>query len=338
MLRPRLRATALLFTATLCFGDTLSDGHAFAQDSRSAFAQQDARSRMRPIGSPSAVDRYRQASAAQRRAPVARQQTASLQETGFYPRSQVRQVAMMQNEFVAPDLAPGTIPPGTIQPGTIPPGTIPPGTIPPGTIQPGTIQPGTIQPGTIPPGTLPSGDALIPLPGPNTSGVSRPLPRANPVASAPPASNSVPGNFSGGSLNSDLAQVPQPQLQNSGFATVDNCNCVSGPSGYTAACGYGCGSNLGFVAQTGAQVPVAPGFVAPQAQIPNPAAMPTFIQPSIGSRLGLGTGVGTGTAPRALISLGQQLNTVQVGQGLWGQPVAYVPGQSIRNWVRYFFP
>ena len=308
MLRPRLRATALLFTATLCFGDTLSDGHAFAQDSRSAFAQQDARSRMRPIGSPSAVDRYRQASAAQRRAPVARQQTASLQETGFYPRSQVRQVAMMQNEFVAPDLAPGT------------------------------IQPGTIQPGTIPPGTLPSGDALIPLPGPNTSGVSRPLPRANPVASAPPASNSVPGNFSGGSLNSDLAQVPQPQLQNSGFATVDNCNCVSGPSGYTAACGYGCGSNLGFVAQTGAQVPVTPGFVAPQAQIPNPAAMPTFIQPSIGSRLGLGTGVGTGTAPRALISLGQQLNTVQVGQGLWGQPVAYVPGQSIRNWVRYFFP
>ena len=308
MLRPRLRATALLFTATLCFGDTLSDGHAFAQDSRSAFAQQDARSRMRPIGSPSAVDRYRQASAAQRRAPVARQQTASLQETGFYPRSQVRQVAMMQNEFVAPDLAPGTIPPGTIQPGT------------------------------IPPGTLPSGDALIPLPGPNTSGVSRPLPRANPVASAPPASNSVPGNFSGGSLNSDLAQVPQPQLQNSGFATVDNCNCVSGPSGYTAACGYGCGSNLGFVAQTGAQVPVTPGFVAPQAQIPNPAAMPTFIQPSIGSRLGLGTGVGTGTAPRALISLGQQLNTVQVGQGLWGQPVAYVPGQSIRNWVRYFFP
>ena len=313
MLRPRLRATALLFTATLCFGDTLSDGHAFAQDSRSAFAQQDARSRMRPIGSPSAVDRYRQASAAQRRAPVARQQTASLQETGFYPRSQVRQVAMMQNEFVAPDLAPGTI-------------------------QPGTIPPGTIQPGTIPPGTLPSGDALIPLPGPNTSGVSRPLPRANPVASAPPASNSVPGNFSGGSLNSDLAQVPQPQLQNSGFATVDNCNCVSGPSGYTAACGYGCGSNLGFVAQTGAQVPVTPGFVAPQAQIPNPAAMPTFIQPSIGSRLGLGTGVGTGTAPRALISLGQQLNTVQVGQGLWGQPVAYVPGQSIRNWVRYFFP
>ena len=313
MLRPRLRATALLFTATLCFGDTLSDGHAFAQDSRSAFAQQDARSRMRPIGSPSAVDRYRQASAAQRRAPVARQQTASLQETGFYPRSQVRQVAMMQNEFVAPDLAPGTIPPGTIPPGTIPPGT-------------------------IPPGTLPSGDALIPLPGPNTSGVSRPLPRANPVASAPPASNSVPGNFSGGSLNSDLAQVPQPQLQNSGFATVDNCNCVSGPSGYTAACGYGCGSNLGFVAQTGAQVPVTPGFVAPQAQIPNPAAMPTFIQPSIGSRLGLGTGVGTGTAPRALISLGQQLNTVQVGQGLWGQPVAYVPGQSIRNWVRYFFP
>ncbi|TWT83755.1 hypothetical protein CA13_52260 [Planctomycetes bacterium CA13] len=41
---------------------------------------------------------------------------------------------------------------------------------------------------------------------------------------------------------------------------------------------------------------------------------------------------------RSLFTLGQEANPVQVGQGLWGQPVAYVPGQGIRNWVRYFFP
>jgi hypothetical protein len=51
-----------------------------------------------------------------------------------------------------------------------------------------------------------------------------------------------------------------------------------------------------------------------------------------------GNTFGGASVPRALISLGQQNNAVQVGQGLWGQPVAYVPGQSIRNWVRYFFP
>lgn len=39
-----------------------------------------------------------------------------------------------------------------------------------------------------------------------------------------------------------------------------------------------------------------------------------------------------------LISFGQSANPVQVGPGLFGQPKAYVPGQGLRNWLRYFTP
>jgi hypothetical protein len=36
--------------------------------------------------------------------------------------------------------------------------------------------------------------------------------------------------------------------------------------------------------------------------------------------------------------LGQQKNPVQLGRGIIGQPVAYVPGQWFRNWLRYVSP
>ncbi len=46
-----------------------------------------------------------------------------------------------------------------------------------------------------------------------------------------------------------------------------------------------------------------------------------------------------GGAPAgALLSFGQETYPVQIGQGWLGQPVAYVPGQPIRNWIRYIFP
>jgi hypothetical protein len=36
--------------------------------------------------------------------------------------------------------------------------------------------------------------------------------------------------------------------------------------------------------------------------------------------------------------MGQQQHPVQVGQGILGQPKAYVPGQGVRNFIRYLTP
>ena len=149
---------------------------------------------------------------------------------------------------------------------------------------------------------------------------------------------------------SDLVPMNQPQLSNHGFATIDNCNCVSAPIGYSAASGYGCGSPYGYVSQVGCNCNVATpaylqavpqqGYAAqpyspPPVQLPAPAVMPQF-QTNLGGYQG-GFGFPNGL-PRALISLGQNLNAVQVGEGIIGQPVAYVPGQILRNWLRYIFP
>ncbi len=41
---------------------------------------------------------------------------------------------------------------------------------------------------------------------------------------------------------------------------------------------------------------------------------------------------------RPLISLGQENYNVQLGRGLFGQPTVYVPGQYVRNFLRYISP
>lgn len=112
---------------------------------------------------------------------------------------------------------------------------------------------------------------------------------------------------------SDLAPLPQPQLP-SNWATVDNCNLVSGPSGYRAEFGF-C-----------SPAPVVPvGYAAP------PVILPPAVAP----------GAPMAPAPfgcRPLFTLGQENYNVQVGQGIIGQPTAYVPGQNIRNFIRYLSP
>jgi hypothetical protein len=55
------------------------------------------------------------------------------------------------------------------------------------------------------------------------------------------------------------------------------------------------------------------------------------------------TYAGGGYAPdnagfRPLVSLGQQNYPAVLGRGIYGQPTAYVPGQNIRNLLRYMFP
>ena len=238
--------------------------------------------RLRPIGSPSAVDQYRAPSSAPRYRETAYQPGAmqpgnpQRQASGSYD-SGVRQTVLLQ-QFDAPQL-PGAMPvPGNFAP-------------PPVTAAPN------------------------PVPMPSQAAAPRGLP-VIPGNLAP-----VPLDPSSGrsSSNSDYVPLAQPQL-NDGFATIDNCACISGPGNYVSATGWGGCAPVSY------QSPQA--YVAPPTQIAAPSILPNgFTQPQ-----------GAGIPRGALISFGQASNPVQVGQGIIGQPVAYVPGQRLRNWIRYIFP
>ncbi len=148
---------------------------------------------------------------------------------------------------------------------------------------------------------LPPGSAVPPsLGGPNL----QPVPLDNSPLPNPP--------------RADLAPIPQPNLR-SGMATVDNCACVSAPSGYEAGGLYACSPAYAMQTYAAPANYAAPVTYAPQVAPPTLAYAPT-----------------AGCQP--LFTLGQDLSRVQVGQGIIGQPKAYVPGQSVRNFVRYFTP
>lgn len=125
--------------------------------------------------------------------------------------------------------------------------------------------------------------------------------------------------------NADYAPLVQPQLSNQ-FATLDNSCHVSAPSRYTAASASGC-SGPGCAAPVNYQAP--PAYIAPPAVIaPGPVAPSPIFLP-VAPPLTNPTGVP--------VSVTQELNPVQVGPGLFGRPVAYVPGQKFRNYMRYLF-
>lgn len=172
---------------------------------------------------------------------------------------------------------------------------------------------GTSLPPSTPPLRPTQVQSGIGLPSPSSapSGIST-VPRSPQLTTAPIASTL------------DYQPIPQPQLSNT-FATVGNCSCVTPASGYTAA-SVGCGSPTATYAAP-AYAPTT-GYVPPPTEIASPYTVPG--QYSAISR-------SNGPLP-PLFTLGQQYNPVQVGQGIIGQPVAYVPGQSIRNFIRYFFP
>ncbi len=113
-----------------------------------------------------------------------------------------------------------------------------------------------------------------------------------------------------------MTPVPQPQL-GSTWATADNCNLVSPPSGYRAEF-VPCGP-----------APVVPlAYTAPPAVVVPPTVMPGAAPPVLPATAG----------HRPLFTLGQEYYNVQLGQGIIGQPTAYVPGQHIRNFIRYLSP
>ena len=173
-------------------------------------------------------------------------------------------------------------------------------------------------------------------PAPMSNPVNSPVGIAPPTGPPPalpmnlPVSNNLPGaSFpSTQSLpdGADMFPIARPQL-NDGFATVGNSCCVSAPSNYVAAMGLG--SCVGYP-QTASQ-----GYIATGPQMANPpqaaSAVPSGLVPVTRPSA-------RGVPKRPLINLGQDKNAVVVGQGVIGQPVAYVPGQCVRNWIRYIFP
>ena len=65
-----------------------------------------------------------------------------------------------------------------------------------------------------------------------------------------------------------------------------------------------------------------PGTVSPPTYMPNQVPQGLYPQANTGAR--------------PLFGLGQQNYNIQFGRGLFGQPKAYVPGQYVRNFFRYF--
>ncbi len=174
---------------------------------------------------------------------------------------------------------------------------------------------------------LQGGISSPPLPADPAAPITLP---ANP--SAVPVPSGQPGGVSSGAMlpfaapvsSSDVQPMPQPQLGNR-FATIDNCNLIVPASGYSAAFGYGCGNEVApqpYAAPQPSGTPLA--FTTQPAEFAAPVVMPPNAQ--------------LGAPMRSLITFGQERNPVQVGQGIIGQPVAYVPGQPLRNWLRYLFP
>lgn len=122
----------------------------------------------------------------------------------------------------------------------------------------------------------------------------------------------------------DTAPVPVPRLEDQ-MATIDNCNCISAPSTYTAGGSWGCGAETSspvIYSQPGAYVP-PPAMIAPP--VITPAMAPMAYSPS-------------NAGYRPLFTLGQDAYNAQLGRGIIGQPTAYVPGQPMRNFLRYLSP
>ena len=257
--------------------------------------------RLRPIGAPSAVDQYRG----------------------------VRQTAFLQTSD-ASAVPPPSLPSGGF---AMPPATGLPAPLGSATTTGPINLPPTSSSDTIPLqrnngviGNSNSGAPSLPLPQPSTI-----TPR-NPAAVTTPQSG---GSFAPvprtGAIGGDYAPMPQPQLENQ-FATLGNCRNISAPSGYRSDRILTCGQPTSYVAPVGA-TSQPPLYSPPPAQMGPPVILPpTQMTAPIGSTQ---TVIPGPAGYRPLLSFGQERYPVQIGQGIFGQPVAYVPGQSFRNALRY---
>jgi hypothetical protein len=317
-------------------------------------AEGQVQARLRPIGSASAVDAF--AAPRTHETQVSRMQVAgdngpmappSLPPGGFaFPST-----PMPQSPGAMPPSSQGpsgfALPPaGTSSSGGLP---VPLQSAPVGPIAPPrTEMPPAFQSSPVaPPQAFPSQPQSLPInpnlnAGPAMSpstiaprtttpstnfGTGQSFPAAQP---SPNVGSSLPRQPASTSA-SDYAAIPPPQLNNA-FATMDNCRNISGPSSYRASGAFGCGAPSYGAPSYGAPV----SYVPPPAQIAPLVALPPGATFTPASMVGSVPPVMPGNPGyRPLISLGQESNPVQVGQGIIGQPVAYVPGQCFRNALRY---
>jgi len=278
--------------------------------------------RFRPIGSPSAVDAYNPPPAAQ--APVANAFERARSD------SFVRQAAMMQASggFSMPADAAPAAPNNTPAPSMPAPLTQSPalGPIAPAPqANPAPLpRPATSAP---PAAAAPAAPPASPPPG------MAPVPRSTPPATAAP-STAVPQNAAPATASGDYAPLAQPQLSTT-FATMGNCRNITPPSGYRSDRILTCGPPVSYVTTIGASVP-PPTYLPPPAQIAPTVTLPPTTLPAEAFPLApVQTVIPGSPGYRPLISFGQERYPVQVGQGIFGQPTAYVPGQSFRNAIRY---
>jgi hypothetical protein len=305
-----MRTSALLFAAMTIASFDSSPTAAAESDS--------AMSRMRPIGSTSAIDQFRREDSRPGAANRSELPQSETLRTNAVP--PVRQTAwMMQSGFDLPDLG------GTGMP-----------------VQPGPTN--SVLPTPIPSDSLPLAAPSLPPSAPFQPGP--PVAPSNPQRTLPPPPITASGPSVLGIVpsRSDQIPIPQPQLNTNAFANVDNCHLVTGPSGYNSNFDCGCGQ-VQPTSYAGPSVPESgftPGSLP--TEIPSAATVAPMTAPPIAPTTPIATQpatvpVATAPAPtapaRAVISMGQDKYPVKVGQGLWGQPVAYVPGQRCRNWLRY---
>jgi hypothetical protein len=251
-------------------------------------------------------------------------------DDGFQPAGTARQTAMMQ-AGADPFTMPGQGPSGYQAPSgyALPP---PLSSSP----QLGPIAP--LPGGSSDPLPLPSLGPVVP---PSTSPPPQTYvaPPSSPIVSAP---STIPGTMmpvpravgpsQPSTSSTDYAPLAQPRLEQH-FATLSNCRNVSAPSGYRSDRILTCGPPPMMITTVGATAP-PPVYLPPPAQIGPPVIMPPTALPA--TPLAAGPAVIPGPAGhRPLISFGQERYPVQVGQGIFGQPVAYVPGQTFRNAIRY---
>ncbi|WP_153555903.1 hypothetical protein [Roseimaritima sediminicola] len=282
---------------------------AAAESPQTRTDQAAARAKLRPLGTPGLVDALRQSAAV----PAGYQRP---EQSASKP--VIRQTAMMQAS------GPMGLPPGAAAtPPDAGPAAAPPTMTPP----PGAATPLGGSPAA--PSTRP---VAPPLAGENL----QPVPLDNRQLPSPPAAlpgGALPGGALPGGDRSppaaDLTPVPQPGLEAS-MATVDNCACVSAPSSYNAGGLWQCGPEyvVPCSATVPATVPATTPYIAPPAVVAPPVAMPAVATTAVVPTAGC----------RPLFTLGQDPTNVQIGQGIIGQPKAYVPGQNVRNFIRYFTP
>ena len=83
----------------------------------------------------------------------------------------------------------------------------------------------------------------------------------------------------------------------------------------------------------------APGAAGVIPTYPPPGAVPgTYVPPTLTPNLTPTTYSPNNSGYSPLFSLGQENYNVTIGRGIIGQPTVYVPGQPVRNFMRYLSP